>query len=88
MTHFLVTDENPSGHRLEDILMLIRKDILTRALKIADDRRPEATHVMKNNMRILDLISDAISLAEDSSRVLDKAFGNVAKGGPPRIGTA
>lgn len=86
MTHFLVTDENPSGHRLEDILMLIRKDILTRALKIADDRRPEATHVMKNNMRILDLISDAISLAEDSSRVLDKSFGSSAKGGLPRIG--
>lgn len=86
MTHFLVTDENPSGHRLEDILMMIRKDILTRATKIADDRRPEALHVMKNNMRILDLISDAISLAEDSSRVLDKAFGASAKGGPPRIG--
>lgn len=86
MTHFLVTDENPSGHRLEDILMMIRKDILTRASKIADDRRPEALHVMKNNMRILDLISDAISLAEDSTRVLDKAFGSAAKGGPPRIG--
>lgn len=86
MTHFLVTDENPSGHRLEDILMMIRKDILMRATKIADDRRPEALHVMKNNMRILDLISDAIALAEDSSRVLDKAFGSSAKGGPPRIG--
>ncbi|MBX7200647.1 MAG: hypothetical protein K1X51_14860 [Rhodospirillaceae bacterium] len=86
MTHFLVTDENPSGHRLEDILMMIRKDILIRAGKIADDRRPEALHVMKNNMRILDLISDAISLAEDSTRVLDKAFGSSAKGGPPRIG--
>lgn len=88
MTHFLVTEENPSGHRLEDILMLIRKDILTRALKIADDQRTEARHVMKNNMRILELLSDAITLAEDSSRVLDKAFGTAAKGGPPRIGKA
>lgn len=86
MTHFLVTEENPSGHRLEDILTLIRKDILTRTLKIADDQRVEARHVMKNNMRILDLVSEAISLAEDSSRVLDKAFGSSAKGGPPRIG--
>jgi hypothetical protein len=88
MTHFLVTEENPSGHRLEDILMLIRKDILTRALKIADDQRTEARHVMKNNMRILELLSEAIALAEDSSRVLDKAFGTAAKGGPPRIGKA
>ena len=88
MSHFLVTDENPSGHRLEDILMLICKDILMRAVKIADDRRIEALHVMKNNMRILDLLSDAIALAEDSTRVLDKAFGSSGKGGPPRIGKA
>lgn len=86
MSHFLVTEENPSGHRLEDILMLLRKDILNRAVKIADDRRIEALHVMKNNMRILDLLSDAIALAEDSTRVLDRAFGSAAKGGPPRIG--
>ncbi len=66
--------------------MLLRKDILNRAVKIADDRRIEALHVMKNNMRILDLLSDAIALAEDSTRVLDRAFGSAAKGGPPRIG--
>lgn len=85
MTHFLVTEDNPDGYRLEDILMLIRKDMLTRAVKISDDRRIEALHVMRNNMKILELISEAIALAEDSSRVLDKAFGPV-KGGPPRIG--
>jgi hypothetical protein len=87
MTHFLVTEENPDGHRLEDILLMIRKDILTRAVKVADDRRIEALHVMRNNMKILELISEAIALAEDSSRVLDKAFGPSAKGGPPRIGS-
>lgn len=88
MTHFLVTDDKPDGYRLEDILMMIRKDMLTRAVKIVDDRRPEALHVMNNNMEILGLISQAISLAEDSTRVLDKAFGAGAKGGPPRIGKA
>ena len=88
MTHFLVTDDKPDGYRLEDILGLVRKDVLTRALKIADDKRAEAQHVMRNNMKILNLISEAITLAEDSTRVLDKAFGNSAKGGPPRIGKA
>jgi hypothetical protein len=88
MTHFLVTEDNPKGYRLEEILYLIRKDMLTRALKVADDRRPEALHVMQNNMKILGLVSEAIALAEDSSRVLDKAFGGSAKGGPPRIGVA
>ncbi len=88
MTHFLVTEEKPDGYRLEDILGLVRKDMLTRALKISDDKRPEAQHVMRNNMKILSLISEAIALAEDSTRVLDKAFGANAKGGPPRIGKA
>lgn len=87
MTHFLVTEDRPDGYRLEDILGLIRKDILTRTLKITNDKRTEAQHVMRNNMKILGLVTEAISLAEDSTRVLDKAFGSSAKGGPPRIGT-
>ncbi|MCA0201912.1 MAG: histidine kinase [Proteobacteria bacterium] len=88
MTHFLVTEEKPDGYKLEDILGLVRKDMLTRALKIADDTRPEAHHVMRNNMKILGLLSEAMALAEDSTRILDKAFGTNAKGGPPRIGKA
>jgi hypothetical protein len=85
MTHFLVTADNPKGHKLEDILTLIRKDILTRTLKIADDQRAEAKHVLDNNMKILGLISEAIQLAEDSSRVLTRAFGP-SKAGKARIG--
>ncbi|MEQ9447844.1 MAG: hypothetical protein RLN70_02945 [Rhodospirillaceae bacterium] len=87
MSHFLATDENPEGYKLEDILMLIRKDVLARALKISVDRRTEALHVMQNNMRILSMLSEAIALAEDSTRVLDKAFGPKS-GAKPRIGDA
>lgn len=86
MTHFLVSDTNPDGSKLEDILMIIRGDVLTRCTKITDDRRPEAQHVLANNIKILDFLSEAIKLADDSSHVLDKAFGPGAKGGPPRIG--
>ena len=87
MTHFLITDDKPDVYKLEDILMMIRKDMLTRAHKISDDHRLEAQHVMRNNMKILVLISEAITLAQDSTMVLNKAFGASAKGGPPRIGT-
>ena len=85
MTHFLVTPENPKGYKLEDILMLIRTDILTRALKIADDQRGEALQVMNNNMKILGLLSEAILLAQDSTRVLTRSFGP-PKEGATRIG--
>lgn len=89
MTRFLVSDENPAGLRLEDILHAIRMDMITRCTKIMNDPKDEARHVLNNNMKILTLLSDAITLAEDSTHVLDKAFGpsNAAKGGPPRIGT-
>ena len=90
MTHFLASDENPEGFRIEELLPAIRKDILTRCLKISDDNRPEALHVMHNNMKILALLSEAIELAQDSTSVLDKAFGKSTsdKGGEPRIGVA
>lgn len=84
MTKFLVSEENAEGFRLEDILTAIRKDILSRSVKIADDSRPEARHVLDNNMKILNLLSDAINLADDSTRTLDKAFG--PHGTEPRIG--
>ncbi len=90
MTHFLTSDDNPDGDRLEDILHVIRTDVLKRCLKIADDPRPEARHVLKNNMQVLNLLSEAIALAEESTRTLDKAFGPsvVHTGGQPRIGEA
>lgn len=88
MTHYLVSDTNPGGVKLEDILMTIRKDMIIRCEKIVDDHRIEADHVLKNNLKILNLVSEAIDLAKESTSVLDKAFGpsQAAEGGPPRIG--
>jgi hypothetical protein len=85
VTHFLVTDENPSGYRLEDILGLIRNDIIKRATKIMDDAKPEARHVLDNNIKILGLLSQAIALAEDSTKVLSRHLGPPVPG-QPRIG--
>lgn len=89
MTRFLVSDENPAGLRLEDILHAIRMDVITRCTKIMNDPKDEARHVLNNNMKILTLLSEAIAFSEDSTRVLNKSFGpsHAAQGGPPRIGT-
>ena len=88
MTHFLRSDKKPEGHKLEDLLMQLRADILHRCEAIASDTRPEALHVMANNMKILSHLTDSINLALDSTRVLDRSFGpsQAAQGGPPRIG--
>ena len=42
MTHFLVSDTNPDGSKLAEILRIIRNDILIRCTKINKDKRAEA----------------------------------------------
>ena len=54
MTHFLVSEEKPDGHRLEDLLRIVRKDVLLRCTKITDDTRPEAQLVLSNNIKVLE----------------------------------
>jgi len=87
MTHFLATEEKPDGYKLEDILGLLRGDLIKRATKIVDDQRPEARHVLNNNIRILSLLSEAIDLAVDSTKTIEKSFGKPMPG-HPRIGKA
>ena len=87
MTHFLVSDTNPDGSKLEEILRVLRNDILIRCTKISQDDRPEAQLVLQNNIKVLDYISQSIALAEDSTHILDKAFGPGSEEGSPRIGT-
>ncbi len=84
MTHFLVTEENPKGSKLEDVLRHIRADIVRRQVKIIDDESLVAQKVIKNNMKVLNMLTDCISLAEDSTKSLDQAYGK--SGGSPRIG--
>lgn len=81
-TQYLVSDSNPDGQRLEDILRAVRNDVLVRCSGMMTDGRPAAEHVMANNMQILPLLTEAIHLAEDSSEVLSRSFGedNAAKG--------
>jgi len=85
MTHFLATEDKPDGHKLEDILALIRGDLIKRATKIVDDDRPEARHVLNNNIRILSLLTEAVDLATDSTKTLERSFG-ASTAGKPRIG--
>ena len=85
MSKFLVTEDNPDGHRLVDILCAIHNEILERAIKLKDDRRTEATSVLNNNLKILNFLAECISLAEDSSCILEKSFGPSVVD-KPRIG--
>ncbi len=90
MTHFLASETKPDGFKLEEILLAVRRDLLLRCEKIADDHRTEARQVLDNNLRILQLLTEAMHIAESSTRLLERAFGpsQTKHGGPPRIGVA
>jgi predicted MarR family transcription regulator len=45
--------------------------LIKRATKIVDDARPEARHVLNNNIRILSLLTGAFELAADSTKTLE-----------------
>ena len=85
MTKLLMSENNKTGYRLEDVLEIIRADILKRCLILAEETSAEARHVMNNNMHILPMLTDAIVLAEESTEVLSRKFGHdhAATGQPP-----
>jgi hypothetical protein len=70
MTKLLVSEQNPKGYTTEAVLLTIRSDIIHRLQKYAGDPRKEARQVLDNNVRILQLLSEAISLAEANTRTL------------------
>jgi hypothetical protein len=70
MTKLLVSDTNPKGYTTEKVLDLIRTDIIVRLQRYAGDPRKEARQVMDNNIRILQLLGEAIALAEANTRTL------------------
>lgn len=86
-TTFLVTEDNPDGWKIEDILMAIQNDMFRRTQKIVGDSRDEARAVLNNNIEILGMLSQCIDKAKDSTKILDRSFGP-HKEGKPRIGVA
>jgi hypothetical protein len=70
MTKLLVSETNPKGQTTEAMLGMIRADIVARLQKYAGDPRKEARQVLDNNIRILQLLGEAITLAEANTRTL------------------
>ena len=70
----LVSHDNPDGLRTEALLTEIRAEILTRMASYGDDPRPEAKAVMENNLKIAQLLTEAIHLAEASTNTLGEVI--------------
>lgn len=84
MTKLLVSDDNPNGAKLEDIIRILRNDIIARCNVSAAVHEKEAEKVIANNMRILNLLTECIEMAEASTDILVQVYGveQAAKGIP------
>jgi len=70
----LVSHDNPDGKRSEELLTEIRAELLVRMASYGDDPRPEAKSVMENNLRIAQLLTEAIHLAEANTNKLGEVL--------------
>jgi len=75
MSSALVVDGVPKAHRLDDILIILRKDLLKRSFDLTESEVPESLEVMRNNVKILGLLSEAIWLSQASNKLIARAFG-------------
>jgi hypothetical protein len=82
MTNLLISDDNPNGAKLEDVLRILRKDIIARCHLSVAVHDKDTEKVVANNMRILNLLTECIDLAESSTDILVQAYGveQAAKG--------
>lgn len=82
-----MSDRNPTGWKLEELADQLAEEIeFHKSPKIADDKRPEARHVLRNNQRIVGHLKIIAALQRDSYDVLSRLGPNQGPTGTPRIG--
>jgi len=86
MANVLMGPGNPSGWKLEDLLATLQREVREKSAKIADDARPVARAVLRNNQQIIGLLAQAEALQRSSYDMLDALAPNQGPLGTPRIG--
>lgn len=85
-TPVLMSKENPTGWKLEDLLVQLQKELMLKTLNIVSDSSPTALLVRSNNINIIDFINKAEVLQRDSYSQLAMLRPDDGPMGKPRIG--
>ena len=68
MARLLISDEYPSGHKLDAIFDAIRQEVLKGSARMAQDGRPETRyllgHVIECNTKVLQMLNEAQNTVE------------------------
>lgn len=82
----LMTPDNPTGWKLEDLVAQLKVEILAKCDRIKDDSRPQAMRVMLNNASIIALLDKIRVIQRGSLALLDQLGPDNGPLGAPRIG--
>ena len=86
MSKVLMSPQNPTGWKLEELLAAIRDDIEVKCSKIAWDTSPTAGRVLANNRFIMSVLGEAERAQRDSIAALAALAPDQGPTGTPRIG--
>jgi hypothetical protein len=82
----LMSAENPTGHKLEDLLVQLQAEIIAKNAKIVNDHNPVAARVRSNNYKILANLAEAEAAQRDSYRRMSQLRPDEGPLGVPRLG--
>ena len=85
-TPVLMSADNPTGWKFEELLAQLRLELHAKNDRIAADPSPIAKTARANNLGIIDLLSVIEGRQRDTLARLDALRPDPGPGGPPRIG--
>lgn len=86
MKPILMSRDNPTGHKLEELLQTVRNEVADKCLSLAHDPSYTAQVVLRNNRRIMDLLYEAENVQRESLLELDRLGPDQGPTGKPRVG--
>jgi hypothetical protein len=85
-TPVLISVDNPTGWKLEEMLPHLRHEVADKNARLAGDASATAVLVRSNNFRIPDHLLAAEELQRDTQARLDALAPDQGPSGTPRIG--
>ena len=82
----LMTRDNPSGFKLEDLAEKLRCEIQEKSINVAGDKSIEAQTVVNNNAQIIGLLFQIEAIQRQSFVVMSQISPDTGATGTPRIG--
>lgn len=83
----LMTKENPTGQKLEELLQTLQYELALKTLRLAGDDCQVSKSVRSRNVQIMDLLTEARHLQEQNMKEVEEFFKLPSEPSAPRMGT-